>query len=157
MSGTRTLPDTGLQAALSESPRSGDPRPTGPMPESVTLNLVLPGELGEPQQLLAELRKRAAAVEAATAAERPNDPCPCLLTAAAPGGRQAGSASWPRAGRFERIPHDRPLAPDGASAASTSWLTVSIVHSLAPRRHDQVRDWAARNALRCLDSAPYGA
>ena len=40
------------------------------MPETVTLNLVLPGELGESQQLLAELRERVAAVEAAAAAER---------------------------------------------------------------------------------------
>ena len=45
-------------------------RPTGPMPAAVTLHLELPRELGEPQQLLAELRERVAAAEAAAAAER---------------------------------------------------------------------------------------
>jgi putative transposase len=45
-------------------------RADGPMPATVTLNLVLPHELGEPQQLVAELREQVAAVEAAAAAER---------------------------------------------------------------------------------------
>lgn len=40
------------------------------MPAAVTLNLVLPSELGDPAQLLAELRERVAATEAAAAAER---------------------------------------------------------------------------------------
>jgi len=45
-------------------------RSTGPMPAAVTLNLVLPRELGEPPPLLAELRERVAAAESAAAAER---------------------------------------------------------------------------------------
>ncbi len=45
-------------------------RPTGPMPAAVTLHLALPHELGDPEQLLAELRERVAAAEAALAAER---------------------------------------------------------------------------------------
>ncbi len=45
-------------------------RPSGPMPAAVTLNLELPRELGDPQQLLAELRERVAATEAAAAAAR---------------------------------------------------------------------------------------
>jgi putative transposase len=45
-------------------------RPGGPMPAAVTLNLALPGELGDSSQLLAELRQRVAATEAAVAAER---------------------------------------------------------------------------------------
>ena len=40
------------------------------MPAAVTLNLVLPSELGDSSQLLAALRERVAAVEAAVAAER---------------------------------------------------------------------------------------
>jgi putative transposase len=40
------------------------------MPAVVTLNVALPRELGDPPQLLAELRERVAAVEAAVAAER---------------------------------------------------------------------------------------
>ena len=40
------------------------------MPATVTLHLELPRELGEPQQLLAELRERVAAAEAAAAAAR---------------------------------------------------------------------------------------
>ena len=45
-------------------------RPTGPMPATVTLHLELPREFGDPPQLLAELRERVAAAEAAAAAER---------------------------------------------------------------------------------------
>jgi hypothetical protein len=45
-------------------------RPGGPMPAAVTLTLVLPSELGDSSQLLAALRERVAAVEAAVAAER---------------------------------------------------------------------------------------
>jgi REP element-mobilizing transposase RayT len=45
-------------------------RPDGPMPESVTLPLVLPPELGEPALFRAELEHQVAAVEAAVAAER---------------------------------------------------------------------------------------
>lgn len=45
-------------------------RPDGSMPESVTLHLEIPPELGDPQQLRDELRERVAAEEAAVAAER---------------------------------------------------------------------------------------
>jgi len=45
-------------------------RPQGPMPAAVTLRLALPSELGDPQQLLDELRAQVAATEAAMAAER---------------------------------------------------------------------------------------
>ncbi len=45
-------------------------RARGPMPAELTLNLALPSELGDSQQLLAELRERVAAAEAAVAAER---------------------------------------------------------------------------------------
>jgi putative transposase len=45
-------------------------RSVGPMPASVTLNLAFPPELGDSQQLLAELREQVTAVEKATAAER---------------------------------------------------------------------------------------
>jgi putative transposase len=45
-------------------------RPNGPMPAAVTLNLVLPSELGDSPQLRAELREQVAAAEAAVAAER---------------------------------------------------------------------------------------
>ena len=40
------------------------------MPAAVTLNLALPRELGDSVQLLAELRERVAALEAAVAVER---------------------------------------------------------------------------------------
>jgi hypothetical protein len=45
-------------------------RPAGPMPAAVTLTFVLPPELGDSQQLRAELRAQVAAMEAAVAAER---------------------------------------------------------------------------------------
>jgi REP-associated tyrosine transposase len=45
-------------------------RPGGPMPAAVTLTLALPSELGDSALLLAELRERVAAAEAAVAAER---------------------------------------------------------------------------------------
>jgi hypothetical protein len=45
-------------------------RPTGAMPKAVTLNLVVPPELGDPEQILDELRKQVAIQEAAIAAER---------------------------------------------------------------------------------------
>ena len=45
-------------------------RPSGPMPATVKLHLELPRELGDPPQLLAALRERVAAAEAAAAAER---------------------------------------------------------------------------------------
>jgi hypothetical protein len=45
-------------------------RSTGPMPAAVTLNLALPPELGDLQQLRAELRERVTAAEAAMATER---------------------------------------------------------------------------------------
>jgi REP element-mobilizing transposase RayT len=57
-------------------------RPTGPMPAALSLTLALPPELGDSQQLLAELRTRVAEVEAAVAADR-------LRTGAAVLGRQA--------------------------------------------------------------------
>lgn len=44
--------------------------PTGDMPEEVTLDLVLPPELGDPDEFRRELRERVAAVEAEYAAER---------------------------------------------------------------------------------------
>jgi hypothetical protein len=40
------------------------------MPKAVTLQLVLPPELGDPEQLRAELRQQVAAAEAAAAVER---------------------------------------------------------------------------------------
>jgi REP element-mobilizing transposase RayT len=57
-------------------------RAGGPMPAAVALNLALPRELGDTQQLLAELRERVAAAEAAVAAE-------CLRTGAGVLGRRA--------------------------------------------------------------------
>jgi putative transposase len=45
-------------------------RPNGPMPATVTLRLGLPSELGDAAPLLADLRERVAAAEAAMAAER---------------------------------------------------------------------------------------
>jgi putative transposase len=45
-------------------------RARGPMPAAVTLHLALPSELGDPQDLLVQLRERVAAAEAAEAAER---------------------------------------------------------------------------------------
>lgn len=45
-------------------------RPTGAMPKTVTLNLVVPPELGDPEQILGELRKLVAIEEASIAAER---------------------------------------------------------------------------------------
>ena len=45
-------------------------RHRGPMPTAVTLRLALPSELGDPRQLLDELRAQVAATEAAMAAER---------------------------------------------------------------------------------------
>jgi putative transposase len=45
-------------------------RPDGPMPATMTLNLALPSELRDSPHLLAELRDRVAAVEAAVATER---------------------------------------------------------------------------------------
>ncbi len=45
-------------------------RPNGPMPAAVTLTFTLPRELGDPEQLLAELRERVAATEAVLVAER---------------------------------------------------------------------------------------
>src|SRR5689334_8195209 len=45
-------------------------RPYGPMPAVVKLNVALPCELGDPQQLLDELRAQVAATEACVAAER---------------------------------------------------------------------------------------
>jgi REP element-mobilizing transposase RayT len=57
-------------------------RPNGPMPAAVTLRLALPSELGDAQQLLAELRERVAAAEAAVAAE-------CMRTGTRVLGRRA--------------------------------------------------------------------
>lgn len=45
-------------------------RPGGSMPEAVTLHLVLPAELGDPEQLRDTLRRQVAAKEAAIAAQR---------------------------------------------------------------------------------------
>ena len=45
-------------------------RPDGAMPEAVTLHLVLPPELGDPDQFRAELRRQVDAAEAAAAVER---------------------------------------------------------------------------------------
>jgi hypothetical protein len=45
-------------------------RSKGSMPEAVTLHLVIPSELGDPESLRDELRQRVAAEEAAVAAER---------------------------------------------------------------------------------------
>ncbi|MBA3395821.1 MAG: hypothetical protein H0T89_24465 [Deltaproteobacteria bacterium] len=65
----------GLSALLNDRPLHAK-RPKhffaedGVMPESVTLNLVIPAELGDREQLLRDLRERVAAVEANAAAER---------------------------------------------------------------------------------------
>ena len=65
----------GLAALLAQRPLDAT-RPRhffrrgGKMPAAVTLQLVLPPELGNPEQLRAELRQQVAAVEAAAAAER---------------------------------------------------------------------------------------
>lgn len=65
----------GLSALLTQRPmRANRPkhffRANGPMPEAVTLNLTVPPELGEPEQILQELREQVAAVESAVARER---------------------------------------------------------------------------------------
>lgn len=65
----------GLGALLGQRPlRATRPRHffrrDGKMPAAVTLQLVLPPELGDPEPLRAELRQQVAAAEAAVAAER---------------------------------------------------------------------------------------
>jgi len=65
----------GLAALLTQRPLNATRprhffRRDGAMPEVVTLQLVLPSELGDPEQLRAELRQQVTAAEAAAAAER---------------------------------------------------------------------------------------
>jgi hypothetical protein len=65
----------GLGALLGQRPlRATRPRHffrrEGKMPAAVTLQLVLPAELGDPEPLRAELRQQVVAAEAAAAAER---------------------------------------------------------------------------------------
>jgi putative transposase len=65
----------GLSALLGQRPLHATRprhffRPGGSMPEAVTLHLVLPPELGDPGELLEELRQQVAAAEEAVAAER---------------------------------------------------------------------------------------
>jgi len=65
----------GLSALLGQRPLHATRprhffRPNGSMPEAVTLKLVLPPELGDPEQIRDELRQRVAAEEATIAAER---------------------------------------------------------------------------------------
>ena len=48
-------------------------RPDGPLPKSATLTLVIPPELGDPDEVRAELRARVAEVEAAAEAARAAD------------------------------------------------------------------------------------
>jgi putative transposase len=65
----------GLTALLAGRPlRATRPqhffRPTGPMPDTLTLTLTIPSELGSAVELLSELRERVKAVEIERAAER---------------------------------------------------------------------------------------
>ena len=68
----------GLSALLNRRPLEADRprhffRAHGPMPAHVTLDLVVPPELGDPDQVRQELRDRVAAVEQRVAADRRRD------------------------------------------------------------------------------------
>jgi REP element-mobilizing transposase RayT len=93
-------------------------RPGGPMPAEVTLNLVLPSELGNSSQLRAELRERVAAVEAAVAAERMRTGARIL------GRRTILRQSW-RDGPGSRAPR-RNLRP--RIAACNQWARIEAIH-----------------------------
>jgi len=92
-------------------------RPNGPMPAAVILNLALPSELGEPQQLLAELRERVAAAETAAAAERMQTGAGVL------GRRMILRQSW-RDSPTSRVPR-RNLRP--RFAASNPWARLEAL------------------------------
>jgi hypothetical protein len=87
------------------------------MPAAVTLNLALPRELGDPPQLLAELRERSAAVEAAVAAERLRTGA-CVL-----GRRTILRQSW-RDGPASREPR-RNRRP--SIAARNQWARIEAI------------------------------
>jgi REP element-mobilizing transposase RayT len=105
----------GLSALLRQRPLQATRprhffRPRGSMPEAVTLQLVLPPELGDPGPLLAELQRQVAAVEADTAAERRRTGAGVL------GRRRIQRQSWrdcPSSRRAEPV-----VAPRGAPAQS---------------------------------------
>jgi REP element-mobilizing transposase RayT len=93
-------------------------RPNGPMPSAVTLRLALPSQLGDAPQLLAELRERVAAAEAAVAAE-------CMRTGARVLGRRAVRLqSWRDcpSSRESR----RNLRP--TIAARSQWARIEAIH-----------------------------
>jgi putative transposase len=110
------------------------------MPEAVTLNLVLPPELGDPQQLRDELRQQVAAAEAAVAAERRRTGAGVL------GRRAIQRQSW-RDSPVSREPR-RNLRP--RIAARSPWVRIEAIlrnrEFLAVYREARVR-WIAGNAI----------
>ena len=88
------------------------------MPAAVTLTLALPPELGDPQQLRAELRAQVTAVEAAMAAERIRTGARVL------GRRMILRQSW-RACPASHEPR-RNLRP--RLAACNQWARIEAIH-----------------------------
>ena len=115
-------------------------RPAGPMPAAVTLTFVLPPELGDSQQLRAELRTQVAAVEAAMAAER------MCTGARVLGRRMVLRQSW-RACPASHEPR-RNLRP--RLAARNQWARIEAIHRnrefLAAYR-DARRCWLAGDPI----------
>ena len=115
-------------------------RARGRMPAEVTLHLALPAELGDPQQLLAELRERVAATEAAMAAER-------MRTGARVLGRRAVlRQSW-RESPASQVPR-RNLRP--RIAVRSPWARLEAIRRhrefLAAYRDARAR-WVAGEAI----------
>lgn len=92
-------------------------RTTGPMPAALTLTLSLPPQLGDTQQLLAELRAQVTAVEAAVAADRRRTGAPVL------GRRAILHQSW-HARPTTHAPH-RNLRP--RLAARSVWSRLEAI------------------------------
>ena len=114
-------------------------RPAGPMPAAVTLTFALPPELGDSQQLRAELRAQVAAVEAAMTAERMRTGARVL------GRRMILRQSW-RACPESHEPR-RNLRP--RLAACNQWARIEAIH----RNREFLA--AYRDARRCwLAGAP---
>jgi len=108
-------------------------RPDGPMPETVSLPLVIPPELGDCDQVLAELRTAVLAKEADIAAERRRSGAAIL------GRRGVKQQSW-RDSPASREPR-RNLRP--TIAARSPW---SRVEAILRNRHFLIAYRAARNA-----------
>jgi REP element-mobilizing transposase RayT len=115
-------------------------RAKGSMPEAVTLNLVLPPELGEAQQIRDELRQRVAAEEAAVAVERRRTGAGVL------GRRAIQRQSW-RDSPASREPR-RNLRP--TIAARSPWARLEAIlrnrEFLAAYREARAR-WIAGDAI----------